>query len=73
MSILTYLKPKDGLPNPNGPLSLSILSQAITLANSEVTKTTIQEISSNYGVGVLKMHVRIIILLNNTPTVQGII
>ena len=35
MSILTYFKPKDGLPNPKGPLSLSILLQAIALANRE--------------------------------------
>jgi hypothetical protein len=40
MSILSYFKPKDGLPNPRGPLSLSIPSQAIALANSEVAKTT---------------------------------
>ena len=33
-------KPKDGLPNPNGPLSLSIPSQTIALANSEVMKAT---------------------------------
>ena len=37
MSILTYFKPKDGLPIPKGPLSLSIPSQAIALANHEVT------------------------------------
>ena len=40
MLILTYFKPKDGLPNPKGPLSLSIPSQAIALANSEVAKAT---------------------------------
>ena len=28
--------PKDGLPNPKGPLSLSIPSQVIALANHEV-------------------------------------
>ena len=39
MLILTYLKPKNGLPNSKGPLSLSILSQAIALTNSEVAKT----------------------------------
>ena len=33
---LTYIKPKDGLPNTNGTLSLSIPSQAIALANREV-------------------------------------
>ena len=35
MSILNYFKPKDGLPNPKGPLSLLIPSQAIALANRE--------------------------------------
>ena len=33
MSIRTYFKPKDGLPNPKGPLSQSIPSQAIALVN----------------------------------------
>ena len=33
MSMRTYFKPKDGLPNPKGPLSQSIPSQAIVLAN----------------------------------------
>ena len=38
MSIQTYFKPKDGLPNPKGLLSLSISSQAIAPASSEVAK-----------------------------------
>ena len=29
----TYFKPKDGLPNPKGPLSQLIPSQVIVLAN----------------------------------------
>ena len=32
--------PKDGLSNPKGPLLQSIPSQAIVLANIEVTKAT---------------------------------
>ena len=40
MSIRTYFKPKDGLPNPKGPLSQLIPSQAIALANIEVAKAT---------------------------------
>ena len=40
MSILNYFKPKDGLTNPKGPLSLSIPLQVIALANCEVTKAT---------------------------------
>ena len=40
MSIWTYFKPKDGLPNPKGPLSQSIPSQAIAVANIEVVKAT---------------------------------
>ena len=37
MSIRTYFKPKDGLPNPKGPVSQSIPSQPIALANIEVS------------------------------------
>ena len=33
---LTYFKPKNDLPNPKGPLSLSIPSQAIALASRDV-------------------------------------
>ena len=38
MSILNYFKPKDGLPDPKGPLSQSLSSRAITAANNEVAK-----------------------------------
>ena len=40
MSIQTYFKPKDGLPNPKRPLLQSIPSQAIAQANIEVAKAT---------------------------------
>ena len=40
MSIVSYLKPKNGFPDSKGPLSLRLLSQAIALANSEVVKAT---------------------------------
>ena len=30
-----YFKPREGLPNPKGPLSLSIPSQVIALANND--------------------------------------
>ena len=40
MLILMYLKPKNCLPDPNGPLSLHLPLQAIALANSHVTKGT---------------------------------
>ena len=43
MSIQTYFKPKDGLPNPEGPVSQSIPLQPIALANIEVVKTTRDE------------------------------
>ena len=37
MLVLTlYFKPKDGLPNHKGPLSLLITSQAIALANRKI-------------------------------------
>ena len=35
MSIRSYLKPRNGLPDPKGPLSLTLPPQAIALANSE--------------------------------------
>ena len=38
MSLLKYFKPKDGLPDPKGPLSQSLPSRAIAAANSEVAK-----------------------------------
>ena len=40
MSTRTWFKPKDGLPNPKGPVSQSIPSQRIALANIEVKKAT---------------------------------
>ena len=36
MALLRYLKPRDGLPDPKGSLSLSVPSQAIARANREV-------------------------------------
>ena len=38
MLILNHLKPKNGLTNLMGPLSLRLDSQAITLASSEVAR-----------------------------------
>ena len=38
MSLLKYFKPKDGLPDPSGPLSQSLPSRVIAAANSEVAK-----------------------------------
>ena len=38
MSLLKYFKPKDGLPDPKGPLSQSLPSRVIAAANSEVAK-----------------------------------
>jgi len=38
MSIRTYFKQKDGLPNPKWPLLQYIPLQAIALANIEVAK-----------------------------------
>ena len=39
MSIIRYLKAKDGLPDPSGSLSSSVSSRAITMANKEVRET----------------------------------
>jgi len=38
MSIRSYFKPKDGLPDPKGSLSSCLPSQAFALANKEVEK-----------------------------------
>ena len=39
MSILNYIKPKDGLrEQPKGPLSQGLSSRSISAANSEVAK-----------------------------------
>jgi len=46
MSIRSYFKPKDGLPDPKGSLSSCLPSQAIALANKEVEK-----LASEKGIG----------------------
>ena len=38
MSIGSYFQPENGIPDPKGSLSCSLLSQAIALANKEVEK-----------------------------------
>ena len=38
MSILKYLKSKDGLPDPKGPLCMEISVSVIRSANQEVRK-----------------------------------
>ena len=38
MSLLRYLKPSGGLPDPKGPLSSSLPASAIVSANKEVSK-----------------------------------
>ena len=38
MSLLKYLKLRDGLPDPKGSLSNSVASSAIAMANKEVEK-----------------------------------
>ena len=45
MSILSFFKRKDGLPDPKGPLSTAISSQAIALANRDVEKVISEEAS----------------------------
>ena len=46
MSIRSFFKRKDGLPDPKGSLSTCLSSQAISLANKEVEKVT-----SEKGIG----------------------
>ena len=64
MLILNYLKFKNGLPYPISPLFLRLTSQAIALANSEVTKATndsskktwpIQEVSLKHRLNTSKL------------------
>ncbi len=43
MSIRSFFKPKDGLPDPKGSLSACLPSQAIALANKEVEKARNEE------------------------------
>ena len=38
ISICNFFKPKDGLPDPEGPLSGDLTTKAIQAANSEVAK-----------------------------------
>ena len=38
MSLRQYFKPREGLPDPKGSLSVRIESRAIALANTEVEK-----------------------------------
>ena len=40
MALLRCLRPKDNLPDPNGPLSLSIPSRAISAINRQIQETT---------------------------------
>ena len=40
MSILNYFKPKESLPDPNGPVSQNLSSRAIAAANSEVANVS---------------------------------
>ena len=49
MSIRSFFKPKDGLPDPKGSLSSSLPSKAIALANKEVEKATTSETGKKRG------------------------
>ncbi len=49
MSIRSFFKPKDGLPDPKGSLSSSLPSKAIALANREVEKVTTSETGKKRG------------------------
>lgn len=40
MSIETYFKPRDGIPNPKGPLPLFVPLQVTALTSTEVVKAT---------------------------------
>ncbi len=49
MSLLHFLKPKDGLPDSRGALSTSIPSAAIAQANQEVQKAQYQQRKAEAG------------------------
>ena len=51
MSIQSFFKRMDGLPDPKGSLSTCLSSQAIALANKEVEKVT-----SEKGIGKQRGH-----------------
>ena len=72
MSLLQYFKPRDGLPDPRGPLSNSVASNAIAMANREVEKE-IAKTKKKRGqyrrcVFVNKISVSIVYKLNNCST-----
>ena len=45
MSMLKNFRPRQGLPDPKGDLSLSISERAITLANYEVQEVVMQSVN----------------------------
>ncbi len=49
MSIQSFFKPKDSLPDPKGSLTSRLPSQAITLAIKEVEKVTTGEKGKKRG------------------------
>ena len=49
MSIRSFFKRKDGLPDPKGSLSTCLYSQAIALANKEVKVTSEKGIGKQRG------------------------
>ena len=49
MSIRSFFKPKDGLPDPKGSLSSSLSSKAIALANKEVERAITSEKGKKRG------------------------
>ena len=49
MSIRSFFKPANGVPDPKGPLSSAIPSHAIALANKEIEKTATSENGKKRG------------------------
>ena len=49
MSILKYLRPKDGLPDPHGSLSSVVSPRAITRANQEIEAVLANDTSKKRG------------------------
>ena len=76
MSIRSFFKRKDGLPDPKGSLSTCLSSQAIALANKEVEKVT-----SEKGIGKQRGHTdrehygapsHTPVILQQLPPIRGI-
>ena len=52
MSLLKYLRSKDGLPDPKGSLSTDIPERTISSANQQVQKAAVRKKPGNHTTGI---------------------